>query len=215
LVTLNTRSRDVFQSINPSADVRLVPNFATDAAPSIETDRRRSFVYVGRLTDEKGIRWLLENWPPSEHLTIIGDGPLAEFVTGVCGKNPGKFAFLGRQAVSDTRRAISSACGLVLPSLWAEGIPTVALEALAAGTPVLISGKCASAYDLTRDAAGVIFDTDEGKSGLLEATVKVKSSSEMRVRALELYQREFSEESWVSRMETIYREVAGAGGLES
>jgi glycosyltransferase involved in cell wall biosynthesis len=209
LVALNTRSRDVYKSVNPSADVRLVPNFATATAPAVPVAPRSSFVYVGRLTEEKGIRWLLDNWPSSQHLTIIGDGPLADLVAGVCAENPAKFAYLGRQAVSDTRRAISSACGLVLPSLWAEGIPTVALEALAAGTPVLVSGKCASASDLTDNAAGVVFDTDGGKNALLAAIDKVSASSEMRDRAVDLYQREFSEESWVSRMESIYQEVVG------
>lgn len=33
-------------------------------------------MFVGRLTEEKGIRLLLADWPASERLDVIGTGPL-------------------------------------------------------------------------------------------------------------------------------------------
>lgn len=207
LVALNRRSQSVFQNLRPGMDVRMIPNFASDAPDVRSSDPTGSFIYVGRLTEEKGVRWLLRHWPKNRTLQIIGDGPLAPDVIDAASSFPATFTYAGRRSAAETRLALSAASGLVIPSLWAEGIPTVALEALAAGTPVLISSKCAAATDLTDGNAGVVFSTDGDAAEFELAIGQVESSPKMRSCAGQLYDDRYSEQAWVAKIENVYQEV--------
>lgn len=110
----------------------------------------RRFVAAGRLVRQKGfdrlISWM-ELMPPEDHLVILGDGPdrvslerqiadagLADRIT-LKGQtdNPWKF-FAGSDAV-------------LLSSRW-EGMPNVALEALACGTPVIATPESGGIDDI-------------------------------------------------------------------
>jgi glycosyltransferase involved in cell wall biosynthesis len=94
-------------------------------------------VCVGRLTRQKGQDVLMSAWPlvrercPVAELALVGDGDLEPALRAVA--TPG-VRFAG--AVSDVRDWLVAADVLVLPSRW-EGLPLVALEALATGRPVV------------------------------------------------------------------------------
>lgn len=99
----------------------------------------RRFVAVGRLTHQKGFDRLLEMMAAEagdSHLTILGDGPdraALEAQIAVRGLT-GRVSMPG--FVTDAARYIAGADVLLLPSRW-EGLPNVALEALALGTGVI------------------------------------------------------------------------------
>ena len=99
----------------------------------------RRFVSVGRLTDQKGYDRLLEDFaklPPDSQLTIFGEGELqAALETQI-----GRLNLKGRVALAGFEPMpapwLAGADALLLPSRW-EGLPNVALESLACGTPVI------------------------------------------------------------------------------
>ena len=97
------------------------------------------FVAIGRLTHQKGFDRLLEMMaagPPDARLTILGDGPdrtALEAQRAALGLAE-RVALPG--FAPDAPRHIAGADALLLPSRW-EGLPNVALEALALGTPVI------------------------------------------------------------------------------
>ncbi|MGW5339681.1 glycosyltransferase family 4 protein [Rhodococcus rhodochrous] len=208
IVVLNSEAQKIFAALTASSSVELVPNFAAKIDLSSKCDAH-SWVYVGRLTHEKGVLWLLENWPEDSTLEIVGTGPLADQVESAATAQPRRFKFHGRVDSALARELICSAKGLILPSLWSEGIPTVALEALQTGTPVLISDQCSSAKELTREAAGRIFNIDPDGSSLRTALAEVThAGQDMRRAALKLYEDSYSESAWLSKIESIYDRVA-------
>jgi glycosyltransferase involved in cell wall biosynthesis len=94
-------------------------------------------VCVGRLTRQKGQDVLLDAWPavrrrcPDAVLALVGEGDLRPALERVAG--PGVL-FAGASA--DVRPWYAAADLVVLPSRW-EGLPLIALEALASGRPVV------------------------------------------------------------------------------
>lgn len=100
-----------------------------------------TFLFLGRLTDEKGVPLLLELARQLEgqvglRIVAAGEGPLQSAVEAVAGRPGGVLEFLGSQ------RAVlplyHRADAVLLPSL-SEGLPMVALEAMACGLPLIAS----------------------------------------------------------------------------
>lgn len=126
----------------PPERIRVKANFAADPGRrSAPVSSSPELLYVGRLSPEKGVGVLLDAWPRMAagtglELVIIGDGPgRAELER----RAPPGARFEGQLPAARVRERMAAARSLVLPSIWYEGQPMVALEALAAGLPVLAS----------------------------------------------------------------------------
>jgi colanic acid/amylovoran biosynthesis glycosyltransferase len=108
------------------------------------------FVCVGRLCIEKGQRLLIDaakrlvTSVPNARVTLIGDGPdrqpLEHAIQEAGLQN--HVAILGWQSSHAIRETLLSATALVIPSL-AEGLPIVAMEALASRCPVIATNIAA------------------------------------------------------------------------
>lgn len=112
------------------------PNFVVD--PGIGVDNRDNyFLFVGRLSDEKGIDTLLDACRLADfRLTIIGDGPLREKVEESAKGNP-NIEYLGFQKKTVIFKKLKHCKALIFPSVWYEGLPMTIIEAFATGTPVI------------------------------------------------------------------------------
>lgn len=207
LITLNDNALTLFSSLLSKASIHKLPNFADESlAPSFEP--KHNFIYVGRLTEEKGIRWLISKWPSGKRLTIAGTGELASFVESVACADPDRFNFLGRIPPERVLSEIRNSAALIIPSMWSEGIPTVALESLQLGTPVLISERCASASELTSSGSGAIFQMGDSDMSLVAGLDEiVGKGQEMRRLAFGKYRTCYSKDCWLDGIEAIYDSV--------
>ena len=165
-VALTAFQRDVLVAAGlPAERVLVKPNFYPgDPAVVPWAARRDAAVYVGRLSEEKGVGHLLDAWaawggeaPP---LRVVGDGPLRQALEArarAAGLGPARVAFLGRLAPAEAEAEIAAARLLLVPSVWFEGFPLVLREALAFGTPAAVSaiGPLPSLVEDGR--AGLIF----------------------------------------------------------
>jgi glycosyltransferase involved in cell wall biosynthesis len=141
----------------------LKPNFITDPGNGNEA-REDFFLFVGRLSEEKGIRVLLNAFKRSDlKLVIIGDGPMQAEVESVV-KERSNIQHLGFQPKAVIMDNLKRAKSLIVPSTWYEGFPITILEALATGTPV-IGSRLGGIAEIVKDKFnGLLFEPGDEDS---------------------------------------------------
>ena len=114
------------------------------------------FLYLGRLSPEKGVSTLLEAFEelPAAPLLVVGDGPQADQLHTIT-SSP-SVTFRGAVSPSEVDSLLRRARALLVPSVCYEGQPRAILEAYAAGVPVVAS-----------DIGGLPESVVDGVTGLL------------------------------------------------
>lgn len=126
------------------SDAIVHPGFAEEIFENkIEWSERQGFIYLGRLSSEKGCDLLLQALVkiPDQKLSIIGDGEKKADLEKLCHTLglSSRVQFLGKMYPQDCVQQLNKARVLVVPSLYEEPFGTVALEGLAAGCRVVVS----------------------------------------------------------------------------
>jgi glycosyltransferase involved in cell wall biosynthesis len=197
----------------PISKFSVKPNFV-NPDPGAGNGAGSFFIYVGRLTKEKGIDILLEAWSilkePVE-LIIMGDGPDAEKVKNAAQKDS-RIKYWGlcdRKKVLDT---IGRARALIFPSMCYEGMPITIIEAFAKGTPVLASNIGAAFEMVKNETNGFTFEvgsTNDLTSKIKQFESKTRTISIMRMRenARFEYQSQYSIQKNYELLLDIYKKV--------
>ena len=126
----------------PAERIVVKPNFiATD--PGRRKGTGRYALFVGRLSEEKGIRVLLDAWGRLRNaipLRIAGDGPLADEIAAKVNSfdSSGK-TLMGPLSSNEVSRVMQDARFLIFPSVWFETFGLSMIEAFARGLPVIAS----------------------------------------------------------------------------
>jgi glycosyltransferase involved in cell wall biosynthesis len=184
------------------------PNFVEDPGTRITApSESRQVLFVGRISAEKGILELLEAWRqatlPGLELLVVGEGPLLEQAHAGAGKN---VRVMGRIERAEVGKLMLSSRALVLPSVAYEVQPTVLLEALAAGLPVLASdagGNPEVLREIGREwlvRPGRVEEWSLALSGLLEDSVVDAYGNRSRA----IYCRRFTPEMRLRNLERAY-----------
>lgn len=143
----------------PEEKIVVQPNFSdapalVNPAPAGESGE---FLFVGRLTPEKGIATLLRAMTTLRGvpIAIAGDGPLNSTVAAACAQP--RHVWLGQLSRETLRARLESARALIFASEWAEGCPSVILEALSCGKPVIASSVAGAAALLQEGKTALFF----------------------------------------------------------
>lgn len=149
---------------------------AADAAEPITTGGHLEVGYVGRLEKRKGIFTLLAavDRTPGTRLTFVGSGPDsirldASIAARGLGDRVSVSGFVRHDDLPDVYRSFDV---LVIPSIsnpsWTEQFGRVVVEAMASGTPVVVS-DAGSLPEVAADAGVVVPEDDAAAvSGALE-----------------------------------------------
>ena len=127
------------------------------------------FVFIGRLSAEKGIEKLLialKELGGSSTLHIIGDGPERTRLEALAQelRISDRVIFLGYLSGADLERERMCARAVLLPSLWYENMPYALTEALARGQ-VVIAARRGGISERVRDGEnGFLFDPENIES---------------------------------------------------
>lgn len=195
----------------PFVTVRnFVPNPPEDIPPSGFSDY---FLYAGVLESHKGITELVglfrDHWREiGARLLVAGTGPLEERLRAYVKKNDMEdvVRLMGWCDHSTIYSLHRDAHALVMPSLWPENAPLVALEAISVGTPVVTSNMGGLPEIAGLQGEGFVCDLDH----LKEALVRVSHSRPDRQRLRDIYRSHFSPERFISRYMDLIEEKRGA-----
>lgn len=136
-----SRSKLVASDI-PAQRIVVRPNFLLDAPATIDARPGKHFLYVGRLSKEKGLETLLSAFAlvgsPAARLVVVGDGPLRPDLVAAAANDP-RIAALGHLDPARIAELIRDAIAVVVPSECYETFGRVIIETFACGRPVIVS----------------------------------------------------------------------------
>lgn len=138
-ICLTQNSIDLFKNSKldiPNKSFIIKPNFTLrdNITKNTETEKN-SFLFIGRLSEEKGINVLLESFYKLPYkLKIVGEGPLKSKVIQAV-KHNSNIEYLGTLNKKDINLELQKTEALIFPSIWNETFGMVIIEAF--------SNKCA------------------------------------------------------------------------
>ncbi|HEY6814672.1 MAG TPA: glycosyltransferase [Croceibacterium sp.] len=176
-------------------------------------------LHVGRLVEKKGTAGLIDAIArvPEARLVVIGDGPERALLERRAAGLGGRVRFLGALPAAEVAEWMRRAALLAVPSVTArdgdaEGLPTVIVEAAAAGLPAVGTVHSGIPEAIVDGETG--FLVPERDTGALAARIgTLLGSPELRERmgraARRLAEDRFDLHKQTARLEAIYDEVRG------
>lgn len=142
-------------------------------------------LFVGRLIREKGTYELLDAFAELRsrracHLTVAGEGPEMERLRTRASRLgiADDVAFTGHLPEDELARVYRRADVLVLPS-YSEGLPTVVLEAMAVGLPI-VTTRIRGAADYLVEGENALFVPPRDSSALAQTLNRLLDDGELR-----------------------------------
>jgi len=199
--------------------VQVIPNVVdaeetralAEGPPSFDLPAR-FLLFVGKLEENKGARRLVPAVAAARTglpLVVLGEGSLAHALKFDAASAGVELVVRGWAHREDVLRAMARATVLVFPSLWAEPLSRVLLEALALGTPIA-----------AMDTGGTREILEDGTSGLLvqdaarlgEAVARIAGDDALRARLRDGARARaaaFAPAALIPRYLDVYRRLAG------
>ncbi|MBE9636038.1 glycosyltransferase [Salipiger mangrovisoli] len=181
----------------------------------------QTLLFVGRLAAVKGVPVLLRALAdlaprhPELRLRLIGDGPeriALETLAQELGLGE-RTEFLGYRGQAEVAEAVSHADVFVLPS-FAEGVPVVLMEAMAAQVPV-VTTRIAGVPELVEDGTSGLL-VPPGETGALAEALEALIAAPERRRAMGAAGRtkvaeEFDVRTEAAKLSALFTQAPEAG----
>jgi len=152
----------------PEERIFVKPNFIEDPLNEfpnldIKKPKKEFYMYVGRISGEKGIGELINYWleeNSGSKLVIAGDGPLKKKLQK---KTMGRkdIDWKGHLEKDEILGLLSSAKAMLFPTKCYENFPITILEAMSVGCPVITSNIGNPAKIIEHGKTGFHFELDQ------------------------------------------------------
>ena len=168
------------------------------------TKKGQHFVYLGRLAAQKNVEMIIQTFlqMPEHDVHIVGDGPERQKLEKMA-NNANNIHFLGHLPEEQAAQQLASACALIQPQAEDAGI--TAVEALAAGTPVVCLGQGGIPEVISHQQHGLHF-ADATVPALQQAIIRfiqMEKNGAFSAAALRARAAEFSEERFMVRLQEM------------
>ncbi len=194
----------------PEEKIVVKPNFYNEAGKRLKDkgERKNAALFVGRLSQEKGVGTLLSAWAGLDvPLRIAGDGPLLESVKAT---NTAYVSLLGQLSSDQVSEEMYRSSFLVMPSECYEGFPMVLGEAFAHELPVVASRLGGMAEIVEDGVTGLHFEAGNA----LDLAEKVRwmhkhqtACRQMGKKARLVYETKYTPERNYEMLSEIYRQA--------
>lgn len=173
-------------------------------------------LYLGRLTEEKGVRLLMAAWDRLARdggldvpLVLAGSGPMEPEVAAWA-RDRSDVRYLGLRDAEECRELAVDAVAVAAPSTWLEAFGLVVVEAMAAGVPAVAAAHGAFPELVDDGVTGLLHRPGDAAS-LAESLLRITRDGErnraMGLAARRRYERDFSPAAGLARLVAEYESV--------
>jgi glycosyltransferase involved in cell wall biosynthesis len=195
----------------PEGRIRVIRNFVPHVSTRLAPPGTFG-LYVGRLSEEKGLRSLLgalaqTGDPP---FRIVGDGPLESELAALADRlRLARTQFVGRLDGNQVREMMREARFFVMPSECDENAPLGVLEAMASGLPVVLTRR-GGLPELVDQGGGIVCEAGD-IAGLADALIRLLGEESLcrtlGREALAIAAEEFTADRHRKSLEAAYRSL--------
>ena len=201
------REKHVEAGFDPDR-IRVKPNF-TAPLPRREGPGR-DFLFLGRLSEEKGLDRLVGMWRDvPARLVVVGDGPERARLEAMA---PDTVEFRGAVRSDEVPAFLAGARALVLPSICYEGAPRTVVEAYAAGVPVVANRWGALPSVVSDGETGLLAQPGDPGAwrAALESLLVDEISERLGAGAFSAWRTGYSPEQGLADLEAAYHTVTAS-----
>lgn len=209
----------------PAERIHVKPNFCLDPMATASDDKtilstlshdiptsKPLFLYVGRLSPEKGVSVMVEAWRLTQidaALLVVGDGPMMPWVRENA-RMDARIRVFGRQDPDTVHALMRTAAAVIVPSICYESMPTAIIEAFANGTAV-ISSRHGAMAEMVDDPQNGLFMEPGNQPSLASQIAKLCTEPELAARlgkfARNTYLKHYTPVSNYASLMKIYQKV--------
>lgn len=204
-------SRQLLAAGFPKEKIRVLPNAIDPGIVEPRYDHDGYFVFVGRLSSEKGVETVIDlaRRFPDETFKIAGTGPQKAYLHRYA-QEAGNVVFTGFQTGDSLKELYRGAKAVLVPSRVHENAPLAILEAMAAGTPVIAS-DVGGVPEIVEDRSTGLLVQPLDLSGWVDAVMRLSLDESYRVllarQARHRVETRFHIEQFDQRLLALYKEV--------
>lgn len=213
-IVLSNFAKQIFLKTNigiVESQFVLKVNSVEDFLEKSYPQRKSHFLYVGRLSEEKGIIPLIKALrKESLTLKIAGDGPLKEEVIHLI-EDSNYISYLGQLNKEQLKSELAECTALIVPSTCFEGLPLTILESFSAGNIVFASKLGALKDIISEKYNGFLFNLNNPNEvvQLLKDWLTADESTKtlMRQNARKEYLSKYTDYKNIENLISIYSDL--------
>lgn len=174
----------------------------------VEASENEMYMYLGRLSEEKGIRLFCEIVDSlGLDAVVIGDGPLYSEMKEKYDK---RIIFTGWLSKEQIKKYFDKTRALIFTSLWYETLGLTVLEAMSYGIPCLVPDNCAASDLINNENNGMLYSAGS-KSSLIKVIDRMKEDDLVKLLSNNSYsgfdESKYSMNTHASNLISAYKSI--------